>query len=89
LEGDKKLTDNLEKTNAFELFIKTNRPIVIERRKESRMLAEARQTYDDKIGERFSYTGMVFDRILPAYEEGSIAEFTGGDESKYLFARIH
>jgi len=31
----------------------------------------------------------VFDRILPAYEEGSMAEFTNSDESKYLFAKIH
>ena len=76
------MTENLEKVNAFELFIKTNRPLVIERRKEARELAEARQAYDDKMG-------MVFDRILPAYEEGSMAEFTNGDESKFLFARVH
>jgi hypothetical protein len=68
LEGEKKLTENLEKSTAFELFIKTNKPIVIERRKEARILAEARQNYDDKMGERLSYIGMVFDRILPAYE---------------------
>jgi hypothetical protein len=88
LEGEKKLIDNLEKAAAFELFIKTNKPVVIERRKEARMLAEARQTYNDKIGERFSYAGMVFDRILPTYEEGSMVEFADNDESKYLFARI-
>ena len=50
LDGEKRLSDNLEKANAFEQFIKTNRPIVVERRKEARELAEARQTYDDKMG---------------------------------------
>lgn len=54
LSGEKRLADNLERVNAFEQFIKTSRPIVIERRKEARELAEARQAYDDKMGtERF------------------------------------
>lgn len=64
--------------------MKNNRPVVIEYRKQARMLAEARQSYDDKLG-------MVFDRILPAYEEGSLVEFGNGGEGNkgLLFARVH
>lgn len=55
---------------------------MIEHKKEARTLAEARQRYDEKIGN-------VFDRILPEYEEGSLMEFTEWDQSQNIFARIH
>lgn len=76
------MTVNINKVNLFQTFVKTSKPKVIEYRKQARTIAEARQNYDDRIG-------TVFDRILPAYEDGSIIEFTDGDKSYCLFTRIH